>query len=148
MADTRVKTLTLEKKSTQHSLVLIDLSALMHTLGRGGEKQLVFEEVKGNHPHAAKELSNAEEDLLFCTELDASDVKPSYSAIDPMELAFHDKFQTEERKTFPLHLSTHAPSSACFLYVTDSPQKDIYNGSMDVGSCTAEDLQPSDEITT
>ena len=29
------------------------------------KKQLVFEEAKGNNPHAAKELSNAEEDLLF-----------------------------------------------------------------------------------
>ena len=27
--------------------------------------------------------------FLFISELDASDVKPSYSAIDPMELAFH-----------------------------------------------------------
>ena len=31
------------------------------------KKQLVFEEAKGNRPHAAKELSNAEEDLLFRT---------------------------------------------------------------------------------
>ena len=31
------------------------------------KKQLVFEEAKGNSPHAAKELSNAEEDLLFRT---------------------------------------------------------------------------------
>ena len=29
------------------------------------KKQLVVEEAKGNRPHAAKELSNAEEDLLF-----------------------------------------------------------------------------------
>ena len=29
------------------------------------KKQLVFEEAKGNHSHAAKELSSAEEDLLF-----------------------------------------------------------------------------------
>lgn len=29
------------------------------------KKQLVFEEAKGNRPHAAKELSNTEEDLLF-----------------------------------------------------------------------------------
>ena len=29
------------------------------------KKQLVIEEAKGNRPHAAKELSNAEEDLLF-----------------------------------------------------------------------------------
>ena len=29
------------------------------------KKQLVFEEAKGNRPHAAKDLSNAEEDLLF-----------------------------------------------------------------------------------
>ena len=27
--------------------------------------------------------------FLFISELDASDVEPSYSAIDPMELAFH-----------------------------------------------------------
>ena len=31
------------------------------------KKQLVFEEAKGNRPHAAKELSNIEEDLLFRT---------------------------------------------------------------------------------
>ena len=31
------------------------------------EKQLVFEEAKGNRPPAAKELSNPEEDLLFRT---------------------------------------------------------------------------------
>ena len=31
------------------------------------KKQLVFEEAIGNRPHAAKELSNAEEDLLFRT---------------------------------------------------------------------------------
>ena len=31
------------------------------------KKQLIFEEGKGNRPHAAKELSNAEEDLLFRT---------------------------------------------------------------------------------
>ena len=31
------------------------------------KKQLVFEEAKGNCPHAAKELSNAKEDLLFHT---------------------------------------------------------------------------------
>ena len=31
------------------------------------KKQLIFEEWKGNRPHAAKELSNAEEDLLFRT---------------------------------------------------------------------------------
>ena len=31
------------------------------------KKQLVFEEAKGNRPHAAKELSNAEEDFLFRT---------------------------------------------------------------------------------
>ena len=31
------------------------------------KKQLIFEEAKGNRPHAAKELSNAEEDLLFRT---------------------------------------------------------------------------------
>ena len=29
------------------------------------KKQLVFEEAKGNRSHAAKELSSAEEDLLF-----------------------------------------------------------------------------------
>ena len=29
------------------------------------KKQLVFEEAKGNRPHVAKELSNAEEDLLY-----------------------------------------------------------------------------------
>ena len=32
------------------------------------EKQLVFEEAKGNRPPAAKKLSNAEEDLLFRTD--------------------------------------------------------------------------------
>ena len=31
------------------------------------KKQLIFEEAKENRPHAAKELSNAEEDLLFRT---------------------------------------------------------------------------------
>ena len=31
------------------------------------KKQLVFEEAKGNCPHAAKELSNAKEDFLFHT---------------------------------------------------------------------------------
>ena len=31
------------------------------------KKQLICEEAKGNRPHAAKELSNAEEDLLFRT---------------------------------------------------------------------------------
>lgn len=42
------------------------------------KKRLVFEEAKGNHPHAVKEISNAEEDLLFGSgELSAENPEPS-----------------------------------------------------------------------
>lgn len=41
------------------------------------KKRLVLEEAKGNHPHAAKELSNAEEDFLFGSgELSAENPEP------------------------------------------------------------------------
>lgn len=45
------------------------------------KKQLVVEEAKGNRPHDVKELSNAEEDLLFCSGQFGDENPPTHSLV-------------------------------------------------------------------
>ena len=92
--------------------------------------------MKGNHPHAAKELSNAEEDLLFCTgEFGAENPEALQCTVWwllALHFGFHAQDESKKLKWATLffknrHRNGKGPRAQFFSILTSRLVNNIYN---------------------